>query len=474
MNVKTLGALLVLASATWVLDAHASDCKPGTLNASGTCDCPPGFSSHGSPGKSTCMKSNVAPLPATTAATTPAKPKVKFSIACPTGTVPVAGGSYTNKRGKLVEVADFCMDKTEVTVASYGTCVDGSSCTAPATYDTAATWSFQSACNWKHPDGRAKHPVNCLTVGQARDYCAFKKARLPTEWEWEWAARGKAKENKFPWGAAAPEKKHANVCGSECLGNASKKWGSKWTTKLEYDDGFPETAPVGSFSAGAVDGVLDLSGNVAELTMSWFDVYGAKVVARGGAWTDGTADDFSSYLREKFDATDRSPHVGFRCIVSNDVKTMPTPAKKAPALGSRVARGPDWKWGDQGGGKGGTVIREANEDGWVQIRWDNEEENDYRWGADDKYDLKEAKGFLPQLCDKSAKVGSAEMGAMVILTKHRAVTDDDNWATKMSDYVGKQAVVTKVNMYDNAGCAVVRVNIDGGAFVWRVRDLGLP
>lgn len=472
MNTKMLGLSLALASAAWVVDAHAADCKPGTLNASGTCDCPPGFSSHGNPGKSTCMKSNVAPLP-TTAATTTA-PKKKFSIKCPAGTQPVEGGSYITKKGKFVEVADFCMDKTEVTVAGYGKCVDGGSCTAPATYDTTSSWSFQSACNWKHPDGRAKHPVNCLTVGQARDYCSFAKGRLPTEWEWEWAARGKSKANKFPWGAAEPEKKSGNVCGDECLANANKKWGKKWESKLSFDDGFPETAPVGSFAGGGVDGIMDLGGNVAELTMSWFDIYGANVVVRGGAWTDGTADDFASYLREKFESTTRSPHVGFRCIVSNEEKTMPTPAKKPPAVGSRVVRGPDWKWGDQGAGKGGTVIKEPNDDGWLQVRWDNEDENDYRWGVDDKYDLTPSTGFLPQTCDKSGKSGSVELGSLVILTKHRPVTDDDNWVAKMADYVGKQATVTKINMYDNAGCAVVRVNIDGGAFVWRVRDLGLP
>lgn len=62
---------------------------------------------------------------------------------------------------------------------------------------------------------------------------------------------------------------------------------------------------------------------------------------------------------------------------------------KSLAVGDRVRRGPDWRWDDQDGDQPGVVIqlRPDDEDGWVRIRWDHGGENNYRWGADDSYDL---------------------------------------------------------------------------------------
>ena len=58
------------------------------------------------------------------------------------------------------------------------------------------------------------------------------------------------------------------------------------------------------------------------------------------------------------------------------------------AVGTRVRRGPDWKWGEQDGGPGslGTVTGDSG-GGWIDVKWDNGRENNYRWGKDGKYDL---------------------------------------------------------------------------------------
>ena len=51
----------------------------------------------------------------------------------------------------------------------------------------------------------------------------------------------------------------------------------------------------------------------------------------------------------------------------------------APIIGLRVARGPQWCWGDQDGGRlGMTVERGSATEGWVGVRWDNGNENNYR------------------------------------------------------------------------------------------------
>ena len=65
---------------------------------------------------------------------------------------------------------------------------------------------------------------------------------------------------------------------------------------------------------------------------------------------------------------------------------------------AKVKRGPDWQWGDQDGGDGGfgTVLRDgapvrARPWTWARVKWDSGEENDYRTGAEGKYDLEYVK-----------------------------------------------------------------------------------
>jgi hypothetical protein len=63
--------------------------------------------------------------------------------------------------------------------------------------------------------------------------------------------------------------------------------------------------------------------------------------------------------------------------------------------GTRVKRGPDWKWHMQDGGPGkeGVVVcgNERNSDGWVRVKWDAGNINGYRWGAENAYDLELAE-----------------------------------------------------------------------------------
>ena len=92
-----------------------------------------------------------------------------------------------------VHLAPYCIDRTEVTIDAYRTCVQEGHCTATPT---------DGACNAR-PGVAPNHPAKCVNWNQARAFCGWRHARLPTEAEWEFAARG-TDERSYPWGNADP------------------------------------------------------------------------------------------------------------------------------------------------------------------------------------------------------------------------------------------------------------------------------
>lgn len=75
----------------------------------------------------------------------------------------------------------------------------------------------------------------------------------------------------------------------------------------------------------------------------------------------------------------------------NDVTSLTgTNIASLLTIGTRVVRGPDWKWGDQDGPPPGEgrIIGELGEDGWIRVQWDNGSANSYRMGKEGKYDLR--------------------------------------------------------------------------------------
>jgi len=262
-------------------------------------------------------------------------------VACKTGRVSVApswirdgmveipGGTFAmgsdgrdaNENEKPVHsvtVKSFRLDRTEVTVQAYSECVRAGACSEPDAFRNERA-NFHIFCNWKNPQNRLLHPINCVDFQQAKTFCAWANKRLPTEEEWEYAARAGSEGRTYPWGSDKLDHTRLNACGKECPANLVAKGFPRWEPLYEVDDGWPETAPVGSFPAGASKhGVLDLLGNVWEWTASeyaFFDGSHAekKRIMRGGSWGGGDARTERSSNRFRLVPTSRAQFLGFRC-----------------------------------------------------------------------------------------------------------------------------------------------------------------
>ncbi|MCZ7554697.1 MAG: SUMF1/EgtB/PvdO family nonheme iron enzyme, partial [Anaerolineales bacterium] len=203
----------------------------------------------------------------------------------------------------------FWIGQTEVTNAQYQACVQAGAC---------------SPLKDRRYAGNDNHPVVSVDWFQARDYAAWVGGALPSEAQWEYAARG-PQGLQYPWGEEVDENR-LNYCDANCA--------NEWR-HAAYDDGYAQTAPVGSFPAGASwVGALDLSGNVWEWTSTLYQGYPYRAgdgredpasagwgrVLRGGSWTDGR---FNARAADRLwlQPSTTDFHYGFRIVMAENGPT---------------------------------------------------------------------------------------------------------------------------------------------------------
>ena len=223
-------------------------------------------------------------------------------------------GSNNTNPDTTINMHDFVMSRTEITVAQYKECVDAGDCATPL---------MGTGCNWGNPD-RLIHPMNCVKFSEAEDFAEWLDTqhpdvdiRLPSESEWEFAARSGGLDQKYPWGNDAPTCDRVNL--KDCSNGGTT---SVCTYSITNDDNVAEDAVNGD----TAQGLCDMGGNVEEWVADFFQRSYNAIPLDGSAGQTGFP--FYRYARgQSFGSTisflnmsqrvhnfilTRSPFIGFR------------------------------------------------------------------------------------------------------------------------------------------------------------------
>lgn len=171
---------------------------------------------------------------------------------------------------RLATVPAFDLDLAEVTYARWARCAERGACTQRL--------------------GEPGVPVTGLSSDEADGFCNAEHGRLPSGDEWLLAAFG-AEGRRFAWGATGL------VCRRAAYGLAGGPCG---------EGGGPDLAGARPDGASPL-GLLDLSGNVAELTRR----ADGHFVARGGSYASEVAAELTTSAQREFDVP--AATIGFRC-----------------------------------------------------------------------------------------------------------------------------------------------------------------
>lgn len=176
---------------------------------------------------------------------------------------------------RSVAIEPFSLDSLEVTVARWHRCVIAQTCKKLGELEPGL-------------------PVTGVTPAMAERFCLYNGGRLPTSDEWLYAAAGNP-ARRYPWGNTGLVCRRAvfGVLGGPCASGAVG----------------PTLA--GSRPSGRTpEGLFDMAGNVAELTVTG-QGKGKGFVARGGSFRSTRAAELKSWAEQS--AGEPSDAIGFRC-----------------------------------------------------------------------------------------------------------------------------------------------------------------
>jgi len=198
-------------------------------------------------------------------------------------------------------VRPFALMRCEVTVGAFRLFAEqtlyktdaersGKGC---GTWDSSkGSWARVAGTSWRNPrfpgvDQQDNHPVVCVSWNDASAFAAWlslqtgQAYRLPTEAEWEYAARAGSSGARY-WDGKASPCDFANGADRALRDHSPVRDVVKGWSFLDCSDGYPFTAPVGSYKPNDF-GLDDMLGNVWEWTQDcWHGDY-------TGAPNDGTA-----------------------------------------------------------------------------------------------------------------------------------------------------------------------------------------
>lgn len=180
-------------------------------------------------------------------------------------------------------VDDFSMGKNLVTVGQFRAFVTATGYKSEAErglgciiwhFDARQSSFVEMDKNWSNPGFPQddQHPVVCVTWNDAVAYAAWlAKAsgiplRLATEAEYEYAARSGGKSYEYAWGNGPVS---ANVYDEAAMRTFTIKSKPESALYRGYDDGYPYTAPVGSYKPNEL-GLYDMAGNVCAWLADWY------------------------------------------------------------------------------------------------------------------------------------------------------------------------------------------------------------
>ncbi|MBN2549910.1 MAG: formylglycine-generating enzyme family protein [Anaerolineales bacterium] len=197
----------------------------------------------------------------------------------------------------------YYMDAYEVTNGMYAECVKTKACNPPVEKTSYSRSFYYGNADY------ASYPVVNIDWVQARKYCTWRGARLPTEAEWEKAARGGLTGQEYTGGNNPPSCAQVNYGGvSGCQG---------------------DTQAVGSTDPNSF-GLYEMLGNAWEWVWDWYsETYynsspaenpqgpaaGVYRVMRGGSWFSNDRKIRLAYRGWDLPET-RGYQVGFRCAAT--------------------------------------------------------------------------------------------------------------------------------------------------------------